>query len=246
MFKHLRRWFANRANALRWKAVADWANEKGAEFKLIQDGEGFVIEHSVARPRPWRMEWGRSQRSYIEGPELRLRCELGLSPDLQMMVMSRHLMESLESSMFEMYTDTLKTRADTDTPEEGRWLVMFPQFADFNSKLMRSRFGAVCMSKEAVASWLQGAFGTMLEESCDGLLAQDPPLVILTQRGNLYLRFGLSHPDPATFDALLKLFEMACTEALRANSRMTEGGWPTTSSVAWQSRETDYGPLGRQ
>lgn len=245
MFKHLKRWLASRANALRWKLIADWANEQGAEFKLIQNGEGFVIEHSFARPRPWRMEWGRSQRSYIEGSELRLRCELGLSPELQMMVMSRQLMERLESSMFEMYTDTLKTRADTDTPEEGRWLVMFPKFSDFASKLMRSRFGAVCMSKEAIAGWLQGALGTALEQACEGVLAHDPPLVMLTQRGNLYLRIGVTDPTPATFEALLKLFEVACTEAMRANSKLAEGGWPTTSSIAWQSQGTDLGPLTR-
>lgn len=245
MFKHLKRWFAVRANAMRWKLIADWANELGAEFKLLREGDGFVIEHSVARPRPWRMEWGGSQRNYIEGPELRLRCELGLSPDLQMMVMSRRLMEQLEKSMFEMYTDTLKTRADTDTPEEGRWLVMFPKFLDFTSKQVRSRFGAVCMSKDAIAGWLQGAFGTALEKACDGVLVEDPPLVMLTQRGNLYLRIGLADPDPATIGALLKLFEVACTEALRANSRIAECGWPTTASITWQSQVTENGPLTR-
>lgn len=245
MFKHLKRWFASRANALRWKVIADWANDKGAEFKLIHEGEGFVIEHKLARPRPWRMEWGKSQRSYIEGPELRLRCELGLSPDLQMMVMSRQLMERLESSMFEMYTDTLKTRIDTDMPEEGRWLVMFPKFSDFSSKAMRSRFGAVCMSKEAISTWLQGSLGTALEQACDGILSHDPPLVMLTQRGNLYLRMSMADPDPITFETLLRLFDVACNEALRANSKATEGGWPTTSSIAWQSQGTDLGPLTR-
>ena len=192
------------------------------------------------------MEWGRSQRSYIDGPELRLRCELGLSPDLQMMVLSRPLMEGLESSMFAMYTDTLKTRADTDTPEEVRWLVMFPKFSDFSNKLLRSRFGAVCMSKDAISTWLQGALGTALEQSCEGVLAHNPPMVMLTQRGNLYLRIVMIEPDPATFKALLALFELACSEALRANSKIAEGGWPTTSSIAWRDQSTGQGSLGPQ
>lgn len=245
MFKHLKRWFASRASKHRWKAVADWASDKGAEFKLIQEGEGFVVEQKAARPRPWRMEWGRSQRSYIEGPELRLRCELGLSADLQMMLMSRQLMDRLESSMFEMYTDTLQTRVDTDMPEEGRWLVMFPKFSDFNSKVLRGKFGAVCMSKEAIATWLQGNLATSLEQACDGVLSHDPALVMLTQRGNLYLRMSMSDPDPITFETLLRLFDVACNEALRANTKIAEGGWPTTSSIAWQSQGTDMGPLTR-
>jgi hypothetical protein len=247
MLKHLKRWFASRANALRWKAIADWADGKGAQFKLIRDGQGFVVEHGEARPRPWRMEWGSSQRGYIEGPELRLRCELKLSPELQMMVVSRQLMEQLESSVFEMYTDTLKTRVDTDTPEEVRWLVMFPKFAGFNTKLLRSRFGAVCMSKDAIATWLQGPFGTALEQACEsGLLAETTPLVLLTQRGNLYLRMGLAEPDLTVLDALLKLFEVACVEAQRANGKIAEGGWPTTSSIAWQSQPGEEDPISRR
>lgn len=246
MLKHLKHWFAGRANALRWKAVAEWAEDQGAQFKLIRDGQGFVVEHPDARPRAWRMEWGSSQRSYIEGPELRIRCELKLSPELQMMVVSRQLMEQLEASVFEMYTDTLKTRVDTDTPEEVRWLVMFPKFAGFNTKLLRNRFGAVCMSKEAIATWLQGPLGAALEQASEtGVLAKEPPMLMLTQRGNLYLRFGLDEPDIEVIEALLKLFEVACAEAQRANTKIVEGGWPTTSSIAWQSQPGEDDPPRR-
>ena len=46
----------------------------------MQD-QGFVIDGRLGAT-PWRLEWGPSQRPYIQGQELRLRSELGLSPDL--------------------------------------------------------------------------------------------------------------------------------------------------------------------
>ncbi|MGS0757763.1 hypothetical protein ACVBEH_25740, partial [Roseateles sp. GG27B] len=74
-----------------------------------------MIEQPKALPGALRIEWAASQRSYIRGNELRMRCELRLHSDLQMMVLCRQLMETLESAVFEAYTDTLKTRVDTDT-----------------------------------------------------------------------------------------------------------------------------------
>ena len=50
-----------------------------------RDDDGFVIDGQLDGT-PWRIEWGPPQRTYIDGHELRLRMELGLPPDLQMLV----------------------------------------------------------------------------------------------------------------------------------------------------------------
>ena len=51
---------------------------------------------SLAGATPWRLEWGPSQRPYIQGQELRIRAELGLSSELQLVLMNRALQEAME------------------------------------------------------------------------------------------------------------------------------------------------------
>lgn len=236
VIKQVKRWFVTRANAARWRALSDWAEARGALFRQARDGRGFQIEHAKALPGALRIEWGPSQRAYIQGTELRMRCELGLHGDLQMMVIARDLMERLEKAVFEAYTDTLKTRVDTDTPEEMRWLVMFPKVRQIASKPLRERFGALGVSADLAGQWLEGGLGDALALASQDLLPEDRAFVLMSLRGNVYLRVAMGEPSLSELQALVKLLETACREAQRVNSRIGESGpWPTTTSVAWQS-----------
>ena len=241
LIKQVKRWFVARANAARWRAFAEWAEARGAAFRQSRDGRGFQIDQPKALPGGLRLEWAPSQRSYIEGHELRVRCELGLHQDLQMMVLARTLMERLEKAVFEAYTDTLKTRVDTDTPEEMRWLVMFPKLKNYPAKLVKERFGALAVNQEVVAAWLEGSLSELLIKASQDLLPEERPFVLMCMRGNVYLRTAMPEPDLEQIQSLVKLLESACREAQRVNNRLADGGpWPTTTSVAWQSQP----PLG--
>jgi hypothetical protein len=233
--KQVKHWLVTRANAARWRPILDWAESREAEFSQTKDGLGFVIEAPKAQPGPLRIEWGESQRSYLPGNELRMRCEMGLHPDLQLMVLCRTLMENLERIVFEAYTDTLKTRVDTDTPEEMRWLVMFPKYNHPASPILRQRYGIVGVTKELAGAWLEGELGTMFTQASQDLLPEGHPFVLMCMRGNLYLRTEMAEADAPKVQALVRLLECAAREALRVNGRLSEGGaWPTTSSaVAW-------------
>jgi hypothetical protein len=232
--KQVKHWFVTRANAARWRPIQEWAEARGADFKQTRDGLGFLIEQSKALPGPLRIEWGVSQRSYLPGTELRMRCEMGLHPDLQMMVLCRALMENLERAVFEAYTDTLKTRVDTDTPEEMRWLVMFPKFNNAASQIVRHRYGVVGVTKDLTSAWINGEFSEALAQASQDLLPEGHPFVLMSMRGNLYLRTGMSEPDLPTVQALVRLLECAAREAQRVNGRLSDAGaWPTTQSVAW-------------
>lgn len=242
LIKQVKRWFVVRANAARWKHMADWAESRGGQFRQSRDARGFQIEQAKAAPGgALRIEWAPSQRSYIEGNELRMRCELGLHPDLQMMVLARSLMERLEKAVFEAYTDTLKTRVDTDTPEEMRWLVMFAKLKNYPHRLVKERFGAVAINQEVVSAWLENALSNLLIQASQDLLPEERPFVLMVLRGNVYLRVAMQEPILAEIQGLVKLLETACREAQRVNARLADGGpWPTTTSVAWQSQP----PLG--
>ena len=92
-----------------WDGVAAWAEAASLVFKRARGGDGFAVEGSLGEDYvPWRLEWGPSKRFYFDSNELRIRAELGLPDELQMLVMSRALMRRLESETFHTLTDSLK------------------------------------------------------------------------------------------------------------------------------------------
>lgn len=240
VLKQVKHWFVARANAARWKPISEWAESRRAQFTVSRDGLGFLIDQPKALPGGLRIEWGASQRAYISGNELRVRCEMRLHGDLQLMVLCGTLMDQLESTVFEAYTDTLKTRVDTDTPEEMRWLVMFPKFGQISLKRVRQRFGAVGVTKELTGAWIEGELSEVLAQASQDLLPDGHPFVLMTMRGNVYLRTAMAEPQLPKIQALVRLLDIACREALRVNGRLSEAGpWPTTTSVAWQSAQPE-------
>ena len=132
MFDSVKRLLAGGDEGADWRAISAWESQRGARFKRSRDGAGFVVEGRF-EASTWRLEWGPPQRSYIAGHELRLRMELGLPQELNMLVLSRPLMEALERSAFEQYTAQMQTRIDDTTPEEMRWLAMFPKLKSARS-----------------------------------------------------------------------------------------------------------------
>lgn len=244
VIKQVKQWFTARANAARWRPLAQWAEARGGVLRPARDGRGFMIDLPRALPGLARIEWGPSQRSYIEGFELRMRCELKLNQDLQMMVLERTLMDRLERQVFEAYTDTLRTRADTDTPEEMRWLVMFPKQTQIESKLVRQRFGAVGVNSELCAAWLDDGLSDRLAQASQDVLIEGRPFVLMSLRGNVYLRTSMPEVSLADVQMLAGVLDAAALSAQQVQQRLGDGGpWPTTTSVAWHNRpgEGDYG-----
>ena len=85
-----------------WEGIAPWAQSRQYTYRAVHD-EGFVIDGRIG-VTPWRMEWGPSQRPYINGHELRLRAELGLAAELQLVLMNRALQETMEKSVFDHFS----------------------------------------------------------------------------------------------------------------------------------------------
>jgi hypothetical protein len=215
MFRALKRWFSNPRSASSeapqlWVDVADWAQHNGCSFRSVQD-DGFVIEGRSA-VSPWRLEWGPSQRSYISKHELRLRADVPLPGDLQLVLMNRSLQEAMEKAVFEQYVDGVQTRIDDQTPPEMRWLVMFPRLSGNELGALRASFVAVASAKPWMVSWLQGALTrALLSAPLDATL----PVALMIGRGRLMLRTALDTPDLHSLQSWLALFETAIAEAAR-------------------------------
>ena len=216
--------------------MAEWARRLGHGFKRVRGNEGFVIE-GLLEGRPWRGEWGAPQREYIQGHELRLRMELDLPSDAQMLLLSRPLMDRLERQTFEEFTDNVQTQIGTKTPEEMRWLVMFPKVGLSGVKVLRGRFGAVASQPKVALAWIDGPLANMLDSVADELLAGDLPIMLMTLRGRAYLRLQLDTPDPRRVASALGLFETAVSQALAAVGGPVDrpGDSSGGRSTAWQS-----------
>lgn len=236
MLGSLKRLFSGHGTGPDLNAVAGWARQAGHRYKRAKDDEGFIVDGSLDG-KPWRMEWGPSQRSYIKGQELRLRMELGLPSDAQWMVLSRPLMEVLEKQAFELYTEVNQTQIDTASPEEVRWLVIHSKVNMGTLKPLRASVAAVANVPSAGLAWIEGALAQQLERALAGPLADDVPFVMMTLRGRLYLRLALARPDLAAITGTLDLFQAAAVQAARLSSHSSgvATDWPTTGSTSWQS-----------
>lgn len=203
MLDALKRLFAGRSEGPAHHAVSAWAASAGYVFKRARESQGFVVEGGN-----WRLEVGPPQRDYIDGPELRLRCDTEMPSDLQMLVISRPLMTSLESETFEQFTDSVQTYADDSAPEEMRWLAMFPKLDSAALGPLGARFGAAALVPAAVQAWIGGGLGTQLQ-ACTVSLPADHPIVLMTNRGRVTLRTELQSTDDAALAAWVALFETA-------------------------------------
>ncbi len=249
MLEAFRRWFKPQrpvrpavvANI--WKDAAAWAELSRHTFKCTREGDGFVIDAGLSA-QPWRLEWGPSQRTYIQGHELRFRMELQLPSGLQMLVLNRSLLESLERESFERYTEVNQTQVDVSTSEEMRWVTMFPQSELATQRVLRPHFAALSSSPSQAESWLNGELAEALVLAHASVLPKEMPWVLMTLRGRVYMRMALPEPKAALLNAMSKLFVTACTAALRVSVSGLDGAESSTSAAtdslaplntAWQS-----------
>ncbi len=213
MLEGLKRWFSAKPAAAVQASddIAAWAEGRQFTHRRVH-GDGFVVDGRLGAT-PWRLEWGPSQRPYIQGHELRLRAELGLGSDLQFVVMNRTLQERMEQDVFEQYVEGVQTRIDNQTPPEMRWLVLYPKLAAADMAALKDAWVAVGSVQPWLQSWLAGP----LAQALAGLRI-DPatPVVLMIGRGRLMLRTAAPDVDAATLQGWLRVFEIAMREARRA------------------------------
>lgn len=225
MLDSIKRWFGSAPVQIPgWHDLSAWARARQWTLRPVREPEGFVID-GRSGSTPWRLEWGPSQRSYIHGPELRLRAEMEVPRELQALVLNRELMDAMEKSVFEQYVEGVQTRIDTSTPPEMRWLVMFQKLSGTELKSLRDGWGALSSYKPWLQHWLAGALAPALAALPS---AADRPLVLMIARRRLCLRVALAHPDPQALDVWLRLFAIALQEAQRIVVDEADAHTPST------------------
>ncbi len=234
MLESLRRLWKKGSSQAELAPIKAWADSRGYECRFVHHGEGCMVEPAGAHPN-WRIEWGASQRSYIEGRELRIIGEVGTPKDLMALVLSRPLMESMEKQVFEQYVEDVQTRIDTATPAEMRWLVMYSKLSGSELGRLRERYAAVGSVKAWVQQWLSGPLNDALAATVDVANGQDP-MVMALQRGRLTLRTPMATADTTAIVMWLSVFEHALREGRRLNREWQESadaGHSSTQPAAW-------------
>jgi len=200
--------------------LAQWATERMLAYRVLGGG-AYVLDGRVL-DRPFRAGCTASSRSYISGMELMARAELGLRPDVHVIVMNRALkrtLEALASSLFAEVTDALQT-TDKPLPEEVGWMSAYRDAgwpgpnADF-----WAQHAVLTDAPEAARQWLDEEGIALLQDTPDQLHADTPRLFLLT-RGKAYLRMQLDRPgDSTTALYALDVFEHLSGRALHLFAR---------------------------
>ena len=200
------------------EAFEGWSRSAQVQIRSPREGEGVIID-GKAGDVPWRLEWGASQRPYVLGHELRIRGEITLPSDLQVIVLNRVLQEAIEKTMFEQFVEGVQTRIDTETPAEMRWVVMYPKLNRVELGDLAERYAAVASIKPWLQSWLTGPLSAALAG-----LKTDPAtaFVLMINRGKVTLRTEVDEASPRTFEPLLRVFEIALREARRAKAESAD------------------------
>ena len=200
------------------EAFAGWSRAGQVQIRTPREGEGVIID-GKAGDVPWRLEWGPSQRPYVLGRELRIRAELPLPADLQLIVLNRVLQEAIEKTMFDQFVEGVQTRIDTETPAEMRWVVMYPKLSRPELGDLAERYAAASCLKPWLQQWLAGPLSPLLAG-----LAIDPAtaFVLMINRGKVTLRTEADEASPRAFEPHLRVFEAALREA----RRVTDEGPP--------------------
>ncbi len=199
------------------RAVQAWAEAHGHRFARARRQAGFVVDAGALR-----IEWGPSQRSYIGASELRVRAELGPCADLQMLIATRPLVSALESEVFDQAVEGNRTRVDDRTPEEMRWLVLYPKLPRSELGVLAEAFGALSNYREASAMWLDAPLREQLA-AASARHGVSQPLVLVVQRSRFVLRCPLGAPEVAPIEAALALAEAAASSAVRVGAQVVRG-----------------------
>lgn len=191
------------------QVLADWAKAEGHTFKRVKAkvGTGYVVE----APEGWRVEWGASQRSYITGKELRFRCDTGVAPDVQLIMLSRALSLVLETDVFSRFTNAMQTQIDNTLPDEMRWLAMHARVPLNDHAALSRRLVVFSNAEEVARRWLDDSVLLSLEEAAANWWTDTLVMVVTINRGMLTLRMSGDGLQPLQLKLVGELFRVMAT-----------------------------------
>lgn len=221
MLEGIKRWLSGQSadggSAGGIDSFKGWSRAGQVIMRPAREGVPLVVDGRVDQIA-WRMEWGETQRPYVLGQELRIRSEVPLPSDLQVIVLNRTLQEAIEKTMFDQFVEGVQTRIDTETPAEMRWVAMYPKLKGSEIGELRERYAALGSVKPWLMAWLAGPLTQALQAL---RIEPSTAFALMIGRSKITLRTEVEDASPGSVEPHLRVFETAVREAQRV---MREGG----------------------
>lgn len=183
--------------------LATWAKAEGHTFKRVKGKSGaYVVESGDG----WRVELGASKRPYIIGKELRFRCDTGVSGDVQMILVTKVLAQTLESDVFSRFTNAMQTQIDNTLPDEMRWLAMHQRVSLGSATVLSKRFALFCNADAVAQKWLNTSMALALDEAASSWWTDGLMLVLTLNRGIVTMRMAGQSLQPTQLKLVGDLF----------------------------------------
>lgn len=196
--------------------VSEWAATQGLTFSGRAGGASFSLKGTVGG-KVWRMEVGRPSRNYVHGEELRGRCELGIDPDVVVLLMNRSLKLTLEKQAYSLYTDGLQTSVNSNLTEEMRWIAIYEEVGwESAPRLFWERYSVMSDDRHHALAWLDSALIRQMLAWPDPAPAPTVPFMLMLLRGKCYLRMQQGAGDVPSLQHAARIFTSACESALGA------------------------------
>jgi hypothetical protein len=193
--------------------VSEWASMQGLGFSQRADGRGGYQMDGKIGDKPWRMEQGKPSRDFIKNSELRARAELGIRDGIAVMVMNRQLKNDLDKRAFALYTDSLRTIADPNLPEEMRWLSIYDEMGwESLGEAFLNNYAILAENRETAMAWISPELVNLLMAWPEHNPAT--PKILMILRGKAYLRMQFTEGDIPTMEHATTVFTTACELAL--------------------------------
>ncbi len=110
---------------------------------------------------------------------------------------------------------------------------MFPKISLAGSQILRNCFAGVSSVAHEGPAWLEGPLAHALERAAASWLSTQPPFLLMTLRGRIYLRMQLASADEADIAAAVTLFGIAGAAARRVGrARGDDPLWSTVDHRA--------------
>jgi hypothetical protein len=209
--------------------LADWARQQGFAFtnQPMQDpkgnpaGEGFVVKGQT-QGKPWQIECGVPNRDFIQGRELRGRCDLGVLDAVSVVLMNRPLKVTLEKRAYALYTDSLQTMVDPQLPEEMRWLAVYQEVGwERLPSMFLDRYAVLAGKREHAMSWLTTDVAQALMSWPPNGPSSQVPFVMMLLRGKCYFRMEYRQVELSNLQHVVKIYNTACESALHHVAQST-------------------------
>lgn len=163
--------------------------------------------------KPYRMEIGPSTRDFITGEEVRARSDLGIDPEMAVIVIDRRLKVALEERAYSMFTDGDQTALQPVLNEEMRWLAAYDEVGWAGAPPgYWERYSVLAARRQIAQAWLDQELAAKLITV--HLLSNAAPFTLVLMRGKCYLRAQRPDTSPSGLSPLIATFRTACEQAV--------------------------------